>query len=912
MCLQLVLSSLITSTTTQPPVAICTIVNDMMTSMMLYKIGEIVLVDNKNKAWIQPLSNDDDDDYHTCNNAEEEQIIVENYTVKYIIDGTIEKNVNLFRLSPTSLENSTRSENNNNVSQSSLRAVHQQQHSTTFVSSTSSPSNTTSPTTNEFQLLQSTIQSTFSFTISSKKKNHCDHPLYNYLKNRYDKDNQGWMRKIIAKNGGNNMNHDDEDHTNDNRHDTNTSSSSSSSSQPTTHPSSSSHLTEHEKNLFITITAFFSSYTTLNGPFISWKKYLQNAFGISKYHTADDITATWINRGFKAVRKVRKDKGNNIFNSLQKRKATFTALNIYRKKRHATFYDSSTPLSNEEILNDYNNLSHAQKLQLDIEAKSQLQRATYLWEELKNVLLKTRGKVSYVALCNYLQNIVCPNTIRNYLQSKEGYYMCRDKIFPHLDKTHKEKRLDWAYRYLTFWDAIAKMDEDKIIHVLIHMDEKWFFAAVLRAYNKVLTSIGLEPSNYHVHHKSHLGKEMFICVTAYVLNKNNIAMGGEAIPVSLVRVGIETEYKRNTYKRVYNEYGRYTMPSEEWNINHKKGTPRFISGVLTGSKQNSKNKKGQHNVSLLQKYQDVIIPDIESKIVEKLKMNRFGRERVVRIILQEDGAGPHNEVKYNKWMDDFFDSKGWLRFNQPPQSPVTNVHDACIFPMMAKILSREQAIRFGSKILVGNQINELVREIFFDKANVVAMSRAFAANHQVALAILQHKGDNNYLKERGGLSFGIRKRFVKNPNGKGVIVYNQAPSNASETTIGSLMEKNRLKYEMPKVAGFDVDNVKLTFEMKKMIAHDFNQYNLIRQMNEEEKNFWKHVLKCNHDDNSSARRVYDNDLYDDEDDEQYDIDDDDDFDDEYDIDDDEEDQFDDDGQPLVDLSLDPNSVPVHM
>ena len=48
------------------------------------------------------------------------------------------------------------------------------------------------------------------------------------------------------------------------------------------------------------------------------------------------------------------------------------------------------------------------------------------------------------------------------------------------------------------------------------------------------------------------------------------------------------------------------------------------------------------------------------------------------------------------------------------------------------------------------------------------------------------------------------------------------------------------------------------------------------------------------------------------DEQQYDIDDDDDFDEEYDIDDDEEDQFDDDRQPLVDLSLDPNSVPVHM
>ena len=122
-----------------------------------------------------------------------------------------------------------------------------------------------------------------------------------------------------------------------------------------------------------------------------------------------------------------------------------------------------------------------------------------------------------------------------------------------------------------------------------------------------------------------------------------------------------------------------------------------------------------------------------------------------------------------------------MRFNQPPQSPVTNVHDACIFPMLSKCLSTEQAIRFNARLLVGQQIKEAVNRIYFDPKNLLAMSRAFAANHQIALAILHHKGDNKYLNERKGMSFGVRKTFMKNPNGNGVVVFEKAPSAELQT-----------------------------------------------------------------------------------------------------------------------------------
>ena len=40
---------------------------------------------------------------------------------------------------------------------------------------------------------------------------------------------------------------------------------------------------------------------------------------------------------------------------------------------------------------------------------------------------------------------------------------------------------------------------------------------------------------------------------------------------------------------------------------------------------------------------------------------------------------------------EFWDKHGYLLFNQSSQFPIFNVHDSCIFPMMSKHVSHEQA-----------------------------------------------------------------------------------------------------------------------------------------------------------------------------------------------------------------------------
>ncbi len=270
-------------------------------------------------------------------------------------------------------------------------------------------------------------------------------------------------------------------------------------------------------------------------------------------------------------------------------------------------------------------------------------------------------------------------------------------------------------------------------------------------------------------------------------------------------------------------------------------------------------------------------------------------------------------MKYNEWMDAKFASKLWICFNQPPQSPVTNVHDSCIFPMLSKCVSREQAIKYKSRLLVGNQIRDCVLQTYFDERNLRAMSRAFAANHQIALAILHHKGDNNYLRDRGGMSFGVRRTFVNDPDGgKGVVVFDCAPTDESETNVGRMRRSiTGLKYKMPDVTtspdGFDAPGTDLPEQMKKILKYDFNRFVALA---DEESEFWnnKFAAHNNEQDEVVNISVYDNDFRNHSgEEEEYNISEDDDDSSNNNIDDDDEDVFIN-GQPP---EPDPYSIPVY-
>lgn len=105
-----------------------------------------------------------------------------------------------------------------------------------------------------------------------------------------------------------------------------------------------------------------------------------------------------------------------------------------------------------------------------------------------------------------------------------------------------------------------------------------------RTNNKVLTSIGLDPVDYYAHHKNYIEKEMYIVVTAYVLNGNDITADGKAIPIACVRVGRMKKATKDSYKRVYKDDRSYTYPKIAENKLRSVGEEYFAGVELTGAK----------------------------------------------------------------------------------------------------------------------------------------------------------------------------------------------------------------------------------------------------------------------------------------------------------------------------------------
>jgi len=74
------------------------------------------------------------------------------------------------------------------------------------------------------------------------------------------------------------------------------------------------------------------------------------------------------------------------------------------------------------------------------------------------------------------------------------------------------------------------------------------------------------------------------------------------------------------------------------------------------------------------------------------------------------------------------------------------------------------------------------------------------------------------LTENQGLSFGVRRTFIRNAEGDGVVLVNRAPESETETAQGAVLNENAqrgLKYTAPNPLELQLAN--LTSNMKDML-----------------------------------------------------------------------------------------------
>ena len=244
----------------------------------------------------------------------------------------------------------------------------------------------------------------------------------------------------------------------------------------------------------------------------------------------------------------------------KKRKAVPTTFNCYAKKRRQDYRKDIDVLTRQELLEEWNALPHESQAVYEVEKEALLARGPFLHSDLINVLKQVNGSATWRELeVRMGNNIVSHETIRTYVKILEGFKYTKNRIFPSLDAQAKARRLRWANSFWLFWTS-AKILSPKIKILYAQMDEKWFYALVLRTNLKTITSLGIEPVAQKTHHKSHMHKLMAVVVSAFIPKDNDIEKGGKVFKVSIERAGQMLQAIKDSYTRIYCEDGIYHYP----------------------------------------------------------------------------------------------------------------------------------------------------------------------------------------------------------------------------------------------------------------------------------------------------------------------------------------------------------------
>jgi hypothetical protein len=171
-----------------------------------------------------------------------------------------------------------------------------------------------------------------------------------------------------------------------------------------------------------------------------------------------------------------------------------------------------------------------------------------------------------------------------------------------------------------------------------------------------------------------------------------------------------------------------------------------------------------------------------------------------------DNAGPHQDKPLNEYLDKEFKQRNWQRKNQPPNSPLTNVMDACVFPSLSKLVTQEQAKTNNSCELDTEDIWNCAKKAY-ERIEETTIARSFVTHSQIVAAIVSYNGGDGFARESNGLHCGIRRHSVPffsvgNDKPVGVSIVTQLGAAVTDE-----LERTGLKYPVP-----DVDDYFLSAE----------------------------------------------------------------------------------------------------
>ena len=368
----------------------------------------------------------------------------------------------------------------------------------------------------------------------------------------------------------------------------------------------------------------------------------------------------------------------------------------------------------------------------------------------------TNGSISWERMACYIAGgedrpqPISHETLRKHVMGTEGFKYYATKTLPQVTTERtKKQRQKWSIGFHIFWEG-AKMVAPKVQVLYFHIDEKWFYSLVVRMNQKSVPTYGVKCVWNHIHHKNNIEKILCICAMAFLPNDNDMRKGGRAEKICMTRAGGMTKATRNTYKRVYNADGSYTYPAREGNILRVKGNEYYEAWEITGSKEiDSQGNKKFAITKWIQQHFIVALNNICQRIEHET-----GKK--VHVRGQWDNASPHTEKNVLALIGNLFEQKGWVWTMQPPNSPLTNIMDAAIFPALAKLVSGYQGLHNGGRYLKGELLYEYVQKAW-DNYPVEKIARSFVHHAQVAAAIHHCNGGDDFVKQKNGLHWNVRK-----------------------------------------------------------------------------------------------------------------------------------------------------------
>lgn len=134
-------------------------------------------------------------------------------------------------------------------------------------------------------------------------------------------------------------------------------------------------------------------------------------------------------------------------------------------------------------------------------------------------------------------------------------------------------------------------------------------------------------------------------------------------------------------------------------------------------------------------------------VFDKIK-EKFPHLKGKPIIIQQDGAKPHNGLGNEAFIRDAGIADGWkiIMLTQPAQSPDLNILDLAIFAS----LKRQQDIAVGRPGTI-DQLIKKIEKVWKDYPSN-SITKAYAHLFANYNCILKHNGDNKYRQPHTGVS----------------------------------------------------------------------------------------------------------------------------------------------------------------